>query len=169
MIASIVGALGIGANVIIYQQKNGKKLLFYKLISDFLWAAHYFLLGAVSAALVAVIGIFRETVFFNQDKKWAKSNLWLVFFILCSICVAVFTWKSAFSILPAVASVLSIISFWKNDPKLSRCLAFPISISMLTYDLYCISYMGMVNEIFTIFSSILGIVRYSNKRTFRRM
>ena len=89
MIASIVGALGIGANVIIYQQKNGKKLLFYKLISDFLWAAHYFLLGAVSAALVAVIGIFRETVFFNQDKKWAKSNLWLVFFILCSICVAV--------------------------------------------------------------------------------
>jgi hypothetical protein len=36
MIATIVGVIGIGANMLIYQQKSGKKLLMYKMISDFL-------------------------------------------------------------------------------------------------------------------------------------
>ncbi len=164
LIASYVfGVLGIVANVIVYQQKKGKNLLFYKLISDFLWAAHYSFLFAWSAAAVAVLGIFRELVFFNQDKKWAKSRLWLVFFLLCSGAVAVLTWKSVFSILPAMASALSVISFWRNDPRLSRGLAFPISGCMLTYDLTCDSYTGIANEIFTLVSSVVGIIRYSKK------
>ena len=162
LIASYVfGILGIVANVLVYQQKKGKKLLFYKLISDFLWAAHYSCLFAWSAAAVAVFGIFREFVFSNQDKKWAQSKLWLMFFLMCSGAVAVLTWKGVFSILPAMASALSVISFWRSDPKLSRRMAFPISGCMLTYDLTCSSYTGIANEILTLVSSVIGIIRYS--------
>lgn len=160
MISYITGAFGIAANVLIYQQKSGKKLLIYKLISDILWVAHYFSLQANAAASIAAINIFREIVFYNKNKKWACSNLWVVFFVLCSIASAVFTWKSAFSILPALASVLSIISFRKSDPNLSRSLAFPISASMLTYDIFCGSVMGIVNEIFTLLSAATGKKRF---------
>ena len=159
-IIQFIGVLGIAANIIIYQQKKGKKLLFFKLISDFIWFSHYFLLGAYSGAAIAVIGIFRESVFINQDKKWAKGRHWLVIFMICSIVSSVFTWKSVFSLLPAIGSVISVISFWRNNPKLARFLALAISACMMTYEIVCGSYMGIANEIFTICSAIFGILRY---------
>ena len=160
VIIQFIGVLGIAANMIIYQQKKGKNLLLFKLVSDFLWFAHYFLLGAYSGAAIAVIGIFRESVFINQDKKWAKGRYWLIIFIICSMVSSIFTWKSIFSLLPAIGSVISVISFWKNNPKLARFLALAISACMMTYDIVCGSYMGIANEIFTICSALLGIFRY---------
>ena len=155
----IFGAFGIAANVIIYQQKNGKKLLLWKLLSDILWMAQYLSLSAFSGAAIAAIGIIRESVFLNQNKKWAQSKGWLLLFLALSIASAVFTWKSVFSILPAFASVLSVFSFWKNKPALARNLAFPISASMLTYDVFCGSYLGIANEIFTLVSAFIGVLR----------
>lgn len=162
MLAFIVGALGVVANIFIYQQKGSKRLLLFKLVSDFLWALHYFLLNAYAAMAIALIGIFRESVFLNQDKKWAKSKWWLVLFLVCSVVSAIFTWKNIFSILPAIASVLSVISFWKNHPNLTRYLAFPISLCMLAYDVTCYSYAGIINEIFTLVSATIGMLRYRN-------
>lgn len=165
LLAFITGALGIAANVFIYQQKSGKKLVIFKLISDCLWAFHYLLISANAAAAIAIVGIFRELVFINQDKKWGRSNWWLVFFLMCSIASTVFTWKGIAGILPGIASVLSVISFWRNKPSLSRGLAFPISASMLTYDIACGSYTGIINEIFTLTSALIGVIRYSKNKS----
>lgn len=46
-----------------------------------------------------------------------------------------------------------------GNPRLFRILVFPISGAMLTYDRTCDSYMGIVNEVLTILSAILGILR----------
>lgn len=166
MIVHIIGAMGIAANVLIYQQKSGRRLLLYKLISDILWVAHYLLLHANTVALIAAMNVFREIVFFNKNKKWAKSRLWIIFFVTYSIVSAVLTWKSAYSALPAVASILSVISFYKSDPQMSRNLAFPISASMLTYDIFCGSTMGIINELLTLASAAVGSIgkRYADKR-----
>ena len=163
MIATIVGVIGIGANMLIYQQKSDKKLLMYKMISDFLWALHYMLIDAYSACLIEAINIFREIVFYNNDKKWAKSKFWLIFFLLCSIISALFTFKNILNLLPAFASVLSVISFWRKNPDFTRALAYPISASMLIYDFSCLSYMGITNEIITIISTTVGMLRYKKE------
>ena len=67
-IAQIIGFFGIVANLLIYQQKTQNRVLLFKLISDIIWAAHYFLLGAFSGAAVACIGILRESVFMLSKK-----------------------------------------------------------------------------------------------------
>ncbi len=163
--AIIFGAFGVAANVIIYQQESGKKLLLWKLLSDILWMIQYLCLGAFSGAAIAAVGIIRETVFLNQSKKWAQGKGWLLLFLVLSLVSAVFTWKSIFSILPAFASALSVFSFWKNKPTLARSLAFPISVSMLTYDIFCGSYLGIANEIFTLVSAFIGVLRNRKSET----
>ncbi len=164
IIASLVGVLGIGANVLIYQQKTGKNLLIYKLISDILWATHYLILGGISAFAIACIGIVRESIFLNQKHKWAQSNLWLLLFVLLSVGSAIITWKSLMNLLPATASVLSIFGFWRAKPKLSRILAYPISLCMITYDIFILSYMGIANELFTLLSTTVAITAATNRR-----
>lgn len=158
MIAMIIGILGIAANCIIYQQKNGKNLLLWKLISDVLWLLHYMFLHAYSGCAVALIGVFRELVFYRENKKGQKRPFFLMFFIIVTICSSILTWKGIASIFPALASVISIVGFWKANPKISRKLAFPISGLMLSYDLTCNSYMGIVNEILTMCATAIAII-----------
>ena len=158
ILASVVGALGIGANVWIYQQKTGQRLLVFKLISDVLWALHYLLLGGYSGAAIASIGIIRESIFLHQKYKWAQSRLWLLLFVALALGAAVLTWQSPMSILPTVASLLSVFGFWRNKPILSKILAFPISLCMLTYDIYVWSYMGIANEAFTLISATVAVI-----------
>ena len=162
----IFGALGVAANILIYQMKSGKKILLSKMFSDFFWVLHYVCLSAFSGAAIAGIGFIRDGVFFHQDKKWAQSKAWLWLFLVLSVVSAFLTWKGFFSILPAIASVLLIISLWKNEPMLICVLAFPISTLMLVYNIYCSSYFGIVNEILTLISAFIGV--FKNKKSKRR-
>ena len=167
-LSMIFGAFGILVNALIYQQKTGKRLLVYKLISDVLWALHYLTLAAFSAVGIALVGVVRESIFLNRGKRWADTKLWLLLFALLSVASAALTWNSFLSALPAVASLLSVFGFWQAKPKLSKLLAYPISACMLTYDICVKSYMGIANEVFTLISTTLAVISMlyvSGKRT----
>lgn len=161
--AMIFGLLGIVLNLLIYQQKNSKNVLIFKLLSDIVWAGHYFLLGAYSGLCIACIGIFREIVFIKVNKKSRAGVLWLIIFCLASVISTVFTWKTIASLLPAVASLLSVVSFFFAIPKLARYMALPISLCMGTYDVFVGSAVGIVNEALTIISAIIGIIRLKDR------
>ena len=168
IIASYVfGILGVLCSVVIYQQKSRKNLLISKLVSDVIWFLHYFFLGAYSGAAIAAIGMIRELVFVNRDKKWGRSLLWLPIFIVISIICTIFTWKNLFCIFTCIASILSVISFYIGIPKVSRILSFPISGCMLTYDIANLSIAGIVNEIMSLTSSLIGYIRHDRKQTLK--
>jgi len=158
-IALFFGALGVAANVLIYQQKNSKNLLLFKLVSDLLWALSYFFQAAYTGMCIALIAIIRELVFLKQAKGEKRSPVWLLVFLACGVVSAAATWSGPFSILPALASAISIFSFWRSRPGLSRVLAYPISGCMLSYDIGVGSVMGIVNELLTLCSTTLALIR----------
>lgn len=163
IIASTIGIVGIIVNMLIYQQKTRTNLLLCKLSADFIWLLHYALLSAYSGAAICGVGIVREIVFLNNHRKWAKSKKWLVLFIVLSIISAIFTWKNIFSILPAAASILAIISFWIGNPRLTRIFQIPISASLLIYNVICSSYAGILNEILTLISIVIAMFYFGVK------
>ena len=97
---------------------------------------------------------YSQRVCFSQQKAQMGTKR---LFVLLSVGSAALTWKSPMNLLPATASVLSVFSFWRAKPKLSGILAYPISLCMLTYDIFIFSYMGIANEIFTLLSTTVSI------------
>ena len=164
ILSYIFGFLGIVSTVLIYQQKKRSGLLFMKLVSDVIWFLHYIFISAYAGAAVAVIGFLRELIFMNREKKWARSRLWLVLFLLLAVGAGILTWSNVYSLLPCIASAVAVISFWIGNPRLSRVLSFPIAGLMLTYDISKLAYMAIVNEILTVISSIIGVVRHDIKK-----
>lgn len=163
LFSECLGLLGIALNVIIYQQKKRKNLLCWKLVSDIAWALHYAVAGNFSGAAVGTIGIARESTFLAIEGKKIDRRPFLAVFFVCA-CVSVWlTWKGWASLLPAAASILSVISFWQQNPKLSRFLALPISGCMLTYDIMVGSYTGIANELLTLASVFIGMYRHDRK------
>lgn len=171
IISLCFGAVGIFLSFVIFQQKDRKKLVFFKLVSDVVWAINYFLIFAYAGGAIAIIGIFREIFAYNKDKKFAKSIFWPIFFIIVGVGAALFmgpvfelivkdVWRfNWYSLFPAAATTLSVICFWQSSTKNSRLYAYPISACMLTYNILSFNISGIVNEVLTVSSTTIGYFR----------
>jgi hypothetical protein len=154
------GFLGIILNALIFQQKSRENILKFKLASDFMWAFQYMFKSAFSGMAISCIGIIRETVFLNKKHRWAQSKLWLVLFLVLSLISPIVTWKGYSSLLPMAASLISVFSFWLSRPLLTKWLAYPICAAQLSYAVIFMLPMGILNEIITLVSTTIGLIRY---------
>lgn len=165
-IAQIFGALGMAALFLSYQQTERKKLIGCKLIADIMWVVHYLLLGAVGGAIPNFVGIFRELVFMQRsdDKKWSKSPVIPVMFILINWTLAIITWKTPLSLLPICASTFVTISLWVKNPKLTRTIGAPVSVAFIIYDIFVGSWIGIVNESVALVSIVSSYIKNDRKK-----
>ena len=164
IISDICGIVGVLLTVILYQQKNRKSLLVYKLMIDVVWIGHYAFIGAYSGAVVCVIAALRELIFVKRDPRNKKGIIWLPIFIAVAIVSTILTWGNAYSILTCIASCIAVVSFFIGNPRLSRIFVFPISTCMFIYDISIGSVAGIVNECFAMSSSLVGILIHDRKK-----
>ncbi len=163
---------GIGAMIFLfslYQQKTRKKLIIAKLGADVCWVIHYLLLGGTAGMIPNFLGIFRELIFIQREnKKWANKIIIPIFFILCGWLMGAYTFKTWFNILPIAASAFVTISLWVKNPKLTKLISIPVSLSFLVYDCFVGSYIGIINEGLSICSIFISFIReVINKKTER--
>lgn len=161
IIAQIFSAAAYVLFLFCYHGNNMKKILSVKLSVDLLSSISYILLGAYSGLAMNIISATRAVVFMNNDKKYLKSVFWKWLFIAINIFSLIITWKSFYSLLPAIAGVLSTISFWQKDVKFARIMALIINVLVLSYNLFVGSYTGMIGEALAFCSVALAL--YKNK------
>lgn len=159
IVAQLLGFGGMYMLFSMYQQKERKSLLKRKRYADMLWSAHYICLCAWAGAIPNLTGILRETVFMNEEKKWAKSKLWPLVFIAISWTLAIITWKSALSLLPMCASTLVTLSLWVKEPRLTKLLTIPVCTAFIVYDVFVGSYAGIVNEAISLASIMISFFK----------
>lgn len=164
LVGKIVGYIAIVASVLIYQQKTRKNLLISKAVTDVLWIIHYFLMGGYTGAAVTCVALVREVVFFRSDWRNKNSKLILAVFLCISAVCTALTWDGVFSIFAMLCSMLSIVSFWIGEPKVSRIMAFPISGCMLIYGVANGSVAVLINEVLVMISSVIGILQHDRKK-----
>lgn len=152
---------GLGAMValfFIYQQPERKKLIVAKLCADACWSVHYFCLGAYGGIVPNFMGIFRELTFMQRDKKrWASLPVIPIIFIVANFLIGVFTFSRPINILPITASAFVTVSLWLRNPRLTKIISIPVSLTFFIYDIFVNSYIGMLSETIAIISIIINI------------
>lgn len=159
-ISQVIGFVGTIVSFIIFQQNKRSRIIGLQILSTSLFAVHYILLGAFTGAALNLIAVTRSIVFYNNDKKWAKSPAWLWFYIIVSVVASIFTWENWYSILPAIALVLTTIANWMKSETKIRLISFPNSPCWLIYNAITGSVAGVVTECIVMTSLIIGIIRY---------
>lgn len=160
----IVGVIAMIFSVFSFQMNKHKHIMIMQIIATLLFAFQYFMLGAFTGMALDLVGGVRGVVFYNKDKKWAQSNLWIVLFIILFIIFGIFTWQGPKSVLMILAMILNTFSFSFTKPKLVRSTILISSPMMLIYNILCCSIGGIINEVFVEISSIVGMLRYDIKR-----
>lgn len=167
IIAHILGFVTIILGFLAYQVKTDKQLLVVNLLDCGVFAAHYFLLGAIPAAVLNTVGVFRSLVYYHKDKSFYKPRLFPILFAILMLILGI--WSSVLAG-DGIHAVLVIAGLVINTLCLSMKSAQKIRISVLVtcpmvliYDIIVYSWGGALYEGIAIISAIIGIIRYQGK------
>ena len=80
------------------------------------------------------------------------------------IVVGIFTYQNWISLLMMAAMALNTVSFSFTKPRLVRTTILISSPLLLVYNILTGSIGGVINELFTEISSVVGIIRYDIKK-----
>ncbi|MBQ6564441.1 MAG: YgjV family protein [Clostridia bacterium] len=161
--ANVFGVMGIVTSVIIYQQKENRNMLIWKLITDTVWVIHYLMLQANSVAVVTMVAMARSVILLCQNHAWARHKAWLWVFLGSSFLLSLLAWKDWTSGLVMVASLACILAFWIGKPKITRMVSIPAAAMFLINVALNGSLWGTLNESFLLISAIVGVVRLDLK------
>ena len=155
-----LGFLGMGCTVLAFQCKEYRKLVGLRGATELFFGVQYILLGAYSGAAVDFLGCFRNWVFLECDRKGRSLRIWRFLFCLVFVGVALLTWAGPKSLLSAVAKVASTIGYGSSSPRTIRLITLCSSSCWLIYNTLVFSLAGILCEVVTLVSVLIGSVRF---------
>lgn len=135
-IAQILGFLAIGITCVVFSRTKKEKMLFFKILQDVLWTAHYLLLGLWTPVATSLVSVTRSSVYLICGKKKASPAIPALFLGLNILC-GLLTWDNVYSILPVFAYCLPVIGFWMKNPRHVKMVQIPSSMLTFTYNVLC--------------------------------
>ena len=158
--SQIFGFTAMAIAISTYQFNKHKTIMVLLTLCSTFWCMHFLCLKAYTAVAMNLINIVRNFVYGFRDKKWAQGYVIPVLFLTVSVAAVVLTWSSAWDLLPLLAAVFSTFANWQTDTRKLRYLTYPVSASWLAYNIVNHSYAGLCNEVFTLVSLTVGVIRY---------
>ena len=174
IIAQIVSILGMLMSVLSYQQKGKARILFFQLIGSALFVDHFFMINALSGAILNFVAIVRALIFIYEDKVRADHPAWTIgltaVYVLSYVSVFTVFGKEPTAInlilevLPVIAMTVTTIAFRYKEDKILRRVAFISSPLWLIYNSIFFSLGGIIGETLNLTSAIVGTIRLDRKK-----
>lgn len=164
MIGEAIGVIAVIEGFWVYYSRNRERILLFKFISDVLWFFNLLFLGGYTGALLNLIAMGREAVFYHRGKKkWASTPLWLAVFLLVTAVSPAFSLISGregwYAVFPAIGSMLGVIAFYQSRPSATRAVGFFSHVLWLIYACFIRNYSSAVCNAVLLTSTIVGTIR----------
>ena len=168
-IATVIGWISTIQSLFIFTAKKRGTILILKLINDVLNIINFTMLGTYTGAVLNVIAVLRESIFYLKDKqKWANSKIWLFVFLalmmLSPLSVVLDPSRSAterwIQILPAMGSSLAVIGLYMNKEQVIRLLNFFAIAPWIAYNLFNNNIPALINSCLGVVSVLYGLIFY---------
>ena len=159
--AQLVGVVALIIIVISYQFNKRKQVILFQFFSGIFFSIHFLMLGAVTGGVINIIGVVRAAIYYYKGKHpLTSSNFWPTAFSVISVLIAVFTWESILSLLPAAAFICTSIALWVQNPKMTRSFCLSSSLLFIVYNFVSASYSGVITELIAIISILVAFFRF---------
>ena len=159
-----IGFLGMACTVLAFQCKGYRKLVGLRGATELLFCLQYILLGAYSGAVADFVGCLRNGIFLECDRRKRSLRPWRLVFCGIFVILSLLTWAGPKSLLSAVAKVASTIGYGSSDPRLIRLITLCSSCCWLIYNALVFSLAGIVCEVITLATVLIGILRFDLRK-----
>ncbi len=164
ILAQICGFIILILTVISVQFKTKEKIVMCFVFANIIAAVQYFLLSAFTGAVISVINAIRCIVFYYYKKKEMKPSLIiLIIFEMIAIISGIFTWQNIWSLIPIIVTVIYTYGLWQDNVTVIRITTGIAGFGWAIYNIIVMAYVGAVQEISQLGSSVIAIVRNKEK------
>lgn len=160
VIAQICGGIALVLTVISVQFKSKEKIVMCCILANIVVAIQYFLLTALTGAVISILNTIRCIVFYIYKKKDLKpSVLVLLIFEIVAIISGIVSWQNGWSIIPIIATVIYTYGLWQDNVTVIRLTTAIVGFGWATYNLIVKAFVGAIQEISQTISAIISLYR----------
>ena len=163
IICQSLSIIGVIVGFISFQMKTDKQVLTLQTLVTLLFTVHYIMLGATDAAILNAVGIIRNFVYHNKDKKFYSPKIFPPLFAITMVALGMLSWKNWTSLLVIAGLAINTVFLSCKNPQSLRKSILVSSPMVLVYNLINHSLGGIIYESVAIISSAIGIIRYRKK------
>ena len=159
-----VGLVAIVCSLLSFQAKKRSGIMAMQMSASMLFCIKLFLLGAWTGACLDLISFFRTLIFANNQKKWASSPLWLLFFATVMVVTGIFTWESPLSLLAILGALFSTLALWMKKEQYIRLISLLVGCCWIIYYIPFKDFTGIASESIAIISILIALLRFKSKK-----
>ena len=163
-IPMIVGILAVITFLLSYQLKTRSGIIILNATSRCLYILQYLLLGAISGAVLDILGTLASFIAGKKDHALIKKHLRTVFILVnlviaaAGITISILN-RSVIDLLPVAGVLLHTGAFWISNEKTIRKISFLGSPFWLVYNVSSHAYPSAVGDVLTMTSIIIAMLR----------
>ena len=168
ILPQIIGICAVATFLLSYQQKKRSGIIILNIISRCLYIIQYLLLGAISGAVLDVLGAVSSTIASKKYNSFIKKYLKAVFIatnallIAAGVTIAVIN-RSLLDILPLIGVLLHTGAFWLSDERIIRRVSLAGSPFWLVYNTASRAYGSALGDILTMVSIVIAMIKFRKK------
>jgi len=155
-----------------YHAKKRKNIIILNCLVQIAFAIAYILLKASTGLAMSIVALSRNIAMMineNQKGKMKKINVTILLpTVIASIVLSMFTYEGFWSLLPVIATILYTYAICQTDIKKYKLLGIPIEIMWVCYNIYIKSIFGIILEIVTLISCIIGYILQKRTRKIKK-
>lgn len=151
ILAQICGIIALILTVISVQFKTKEKIVMCSVFANIVVAIQFFLLNAVTGAIVSIINTIRCIIFYYYKKKNMKpSTIVLFVFEIIAIVSGIISWQNTWSIIPIIVTLVYTYGLWQDNVKVIRITTGVAGFGWTIYDIIVMAYVRSYTRSFTI-------------------
>ncbi len=166
ILAQICGIIVLILTVISVQFKTKEKIVMGMVFANIVVTIQYFLLNAVTGAVVSIINVIRCIVFYYYKKKDKKPSLMiLLIFEIIAIISGIMSWQNIWSVIPIIVTVIYTYGLWQDDVKVIRITTAVVGLGWAIYNVIVMAYVGAIQSISQFVSAMIALVKNKQEKT----
>ncbi len=165
IVAQAVGLVAVCLFLLSYQMKTRRGIIAMNLSSRILYIVQYLLLGAISGAVLDILGSVASVVAEKRDTPFIKKHIRLVFVLVnisiigTGVAIAIAN-RSWLDLLPIFGVLLHTGAFWLSRERVIRIVSLIGSPFWLTYNFASRAYGSAIGDLLTMGSIVIALIKY---------
>lgn len=160
LLGHALGFISVALFFYSYQRTQKSKIMIIQTVATALSCVQYLLIGAASGFALNIVCIIRNFAFYYREKNNKTDLVTPVAFAIAMAVVSCFSWEGVHSLLITLGLVVNTVCMGIFDAKSFRKTILISSSLILIYNIFALSYSGMLSESISLISVVIGIIRY---------
>ena len=160
ILAQICGVIALILTVVSVQFKTKEKIVMCFVFANLVVTIQFFLLNAISGAVISIINTIRCIIFYYYKKKDKKPSLIILFiFEIVAIVSGMMSWQNMWSVIPIIVTLIYTYGLWQDNVKVIRITTAVVGLGWAIYDVIVMAYVGAIQEISQFVSAMIALIK----------